>query len=345
VDAAWTGLTAAGHTTSTDTIVFGEIAPRGESKWGLFSGMKPLTFLQSMYCVNSSYHELRGAVAKLQGCPTTAAGSRRFRAQNPALFEASGVSDHPYMRWYAPNHEPNPDPTNGSSTVDYTSLGTMGNLTRGLDRLNSVYGSRTHFPIYDTEFGYITSPPKRSPDPTSKTRVLYLSPSIAADYMNWAEYISWRNPRLRSFQQYLLYDPERPTRANDWGGFASGILTWNGAQKATYYAYRLPLYLPATTARPGHALEVWGCVRPAPFAVLDTGAPQTAQLQFEPKGSGQYSTVATVTTGPGQSCYFDDHITFPSSGSLRLAYAYPSTEPAPAGGITVYSRVVGVAVH
>ena len=72
------------------------------------------------------------------------------------------------MRWYAPNHELDPDPTNGSITADYTSLGVIGNLGRALDRLQRVYGSDTRFPIYDTEFGYITSPPKRSPDPGSQ---------------------------------------------------------------------------------------------------------------------------------------------------------------------------------
>ncbi len=344
VDSAWAGLSATGHPASTDTIVFGELAPRGQSYWGVFSGMKPITFLQSLYCVDSSYHELRGGIAHLEGCPTTAAGSRRFRAQNPALFQASGVSDHPYMRWYAPNHETNPDPTNSSPTADYTSLGVIGNLTRGLDRLEGKYGSSMRFPIYDTEFGYITAPPKHSPDPTSGIRVLYLSPAVAADYMNWAEYISWRNPRLRSFMQYLLYDPLPPRRSNDWGGFASGILTWNGVQKATYYAWRLPLYLPVTKARPGHSLEVWGCVRPAQLATLDTGAPQTAEIQFAPKSTGQYATLATVTIGQGESCYFDDSLTFPSSGSVRLAYTYPAVEPAPAGGVQVYSRVIQVTV-
>src|SRR5947209_15883333 len=201
---AWRSLQATGHGPATDTIAFGELAPRGESFWGVFSGMKPLTFLRALYCVDSSYHPLRGAAARIRGCPTTPAASKRFRAQNPALFHASGVSDHPYMRWYKPNREQNPDPVNHSSTADYASLGVIGHLTGALDRLQRVYGSRTRFPIYNTEFGYITSPPKHSPDPTTSVRVIYLSPAVASDYMNWAEYLSWRNPRIQSFQQYLI---------------------------------------------------------------------------------------------------------------------------------------------
>ena len=345
LDAAWSSLQATGHATSTDTIVFGELAPRGQKFWGVFSGMTPLAFLRALYCVNSSYRELRGSAARIRGCPVATAGSRRFRSQNPALFQASGVSDHAYMRWYRPNAELDPDPTNGSPTRDYTSLGVIGNLTRALDSLQRVYGSHTRFPIFDTEFGYITSPPKRSPDPDASTKVIYLPPATAAAYMNWAEYISWRNPRLQSFAQYLLFDPLRPTRSNDWGGFASGLLTWNGAQKTTYYAWRLPLYLPVTEARAARSLEVWGCVRPAQFGWLDTGATQTAEIQFAPRSSGEYATLETVAVGDGDNCYFDQRVTFPSSGTVRLAYTYPASEPAPAGGVQVYSRTVRVTVR
>jgi hypothetical protein len=343
--AAWNALMATGHGPSSDTIVFGELAPRGQSYWGVFSGMTPLAFLRALYCVGSGYRPLRGTAAKIRGCPSTAAASRRFRAQNPALFQATGVSDHPYMRWYPPGHEPGPDPTNGLPTRDYASLGVISNLTRALDRLQHAYGSPTRLPVYDTEFGYITSPPKRSPDPTSSKKIVYLSPATAGSYMNWAEYISWRKPRLQSIMQYLLYDPSRPTRSNDWGGFASGLLSWTGAQKLTYDAWRLPLYLPVNRARKGRSLEVWGCVRPAQPGWLDSGVPQTAEVQFAPSGGAQYTTLDTVTIGRGQSCYFDTQMTFPSSGSVRLAYAYPSAEPAPAGGGQVYSRSVQVTLR
>ena len=123
------------------------------------------------------------------------------------------------------------------------------------------------------------------------------------------------------------------------------MLTWNGAQKATYYAWRLPIYLPAATARRGHALEVWGCIRPAVFGFLDTGIPQTAQIQFAPKGSGQYAPLQTVTIGAGSRCYFDVHLTFPSSGTVRLAYNYPPGDALLGNGFEVVSRSVSVTVR
>jgi hypothetical protein len=327
LDAAWAALQASGHTPATDTILFGELAPRGAKRWGVFSGMKPLVFLRALYCVDSRYRPLRGTAARVRGCPTTTAGSRRFPAQHPALFAATGVSDHPYMRWYPPNVEVDPDPTNGSSTADYASLAVIGNLGGALDRLQRVYGSHTRLPIFDTEFGYITSPPKRSPDPASRGEVLYVSPATAAFYMNWAEYISWRNPRIRSFAQYPMYDPFRPLPSNGYGGFASGLLTWNGVPKATYDAWRLPLYLPVTSERPGQALQLWGCVRPAQYGAHDSGAAQTAQIQFARSPSAAFTTIQTVTLSGSGSCYFDVRVRFPASGTVRLSFGYPPADP------------------
>jgi hypothetical protein len=325
VDAAWAGLAAAGHTPATDTILIGEFAPRGENRWGVFSGMTPLVVLRALYCVDTAYRPLRGTAARIRGCPTTPAGARRFRSQHPALFAASGIADHPYSRWYPPNFERNPDPTNGVSTAGYASLAVIANLGRGLDRVERVYGSSTRFPIWNTEFGYITSPPKRSPDPGSRRTVLYVSPSVAADYDNWAEYISWRNPRLTSFAQYPVFDPVRAARSNDWGGFASGVLTFAGTPKATFAAWRLPLFLPVTSARPGRALEVWGCVRPARFAAGDRS--QTADIQFAPGTSGAFTTIQTVTLSDPSNCYFDVRVKFPGSGTVRLSYDDSPLDP------------------
>ncbi len=346
VDAAWAGLTAAGHGPGTDTILFGEFAPRGENRWGVFSGMTPLNFLRALYCVDSSYRELRGAAARLRGCPTTPAGSRRFRSLHPALFAASGVADHPYSRWYPPNVEVDPDPTNGVSTAGYASLAVIANLGRALDRVQRVYGSSRRFPIWSTEFGYITSPPKRSPDPRSRRRVLYVSPSVAAGYDNWAEYISWRNLRVRSFAQYPLYDPVRAARSNDWGGFASGLETFAGVPKATYAAWRLPVFLPVTSGRRGRSLEVWGCVRPAGVALRGGGSPQTAEIEFAPGMSGAFTTIQTVTPSDPSNCYFDVRVKFPGSGTVRLSYDDSALDPTlTADPGQIESRPVQISFH
>ncbi|MBV8217180.1 MAG: hypothetical protein JO325_01850, partial [Solirubrobacterales bacterium] len=267
-------------------------------------------------------------------------------------FAASGVADHPYSRWYPPNVETDPDPTNGVSTAGYASLAVIANLSRALDRVQRVYGSRTRFPLWDTEFGFITSPPKRSPDPGTHGKVLYVSPSVAAAYDNWAEYISWRNPRLRSFAQYPLYDPVRAARSNDWGGFASGLLTFAGIPKAVYAAWRLPLFLPVTSARRGRSVEVWGCVRPAQYAAVGAGpsagaaALPAAEIQFAPGTSGAFTTIQTVTLGDLTNCYFDVRVKFPGSGTVRLSYDDPPLDPTlTAGSGQIDSRPVQISLN
>jgi len=243
VGQAWNSLQATGH--GADTILIGEFAPwglamRGTPKRpqglpGQFGQTKPLSFLRTLYCVDSSYRPLQGSAARSVRCPTTAAGSRAFWRNNPGLFDATGLADHPY--------------------------------------------------------------------------------------------------------------PHALPKDMGGGGFASGLLFSTGQAKATYAAYRLPLFLPANAGRRGRALEVWGCVRPARYEIFDTGSPQSAQIQFAPRGGG-FTTLQTVLVSDPADCYFDLRIKFPSSGTVRVAYTYPTVGawPAPVG-TTVYSRSVAVTIR
>jgi hypothetical protein len=344
VDQAWDALRATGH--SGDTVLIGEVAPHGlsgpatrshpQGLPGDFGQTKPLQFIRTLYCVDSGYRELRGATARAVGCPTTAAASRRFRAQNPALFDATGFADHPYLENEPPNLEQSTDP-------DIATLPRLPNLELELDRLQRLYGSPRRPPIYDTEFGYITNPPNRGSDVT---------PATAAYYLDWAEYLSWKQPRVATTMQYLLYDPSSAGGIPGDGGFSSGLLFSSGRQKPAYAAYRLPLYLPVTSTQRGRTLEVWGCVRPARYAIPDTGQPQTAQIQFAPSSSGPFRTVATETIADPDNCYFDVRVRFPGSGVVRLAYTYPpgsslslAADGGPVAGTSVDSRTVQVTLR
>jgi hypothetical protein len=80
--AGWSALGATGH--AHDTILIGELAPRGHDNPGTLLGTAPLRFLRALYCVDATYHPLRGSAAATRGCPTSAAGSRAFRPQTPA---------------------------------------------------------------------------------------------------------------------------------------------------------------------------------------------------------------------------------------------------------------------
>ncbi|MBV9003285.1 MAG: hypothetical protein JO181_01410, partial [Solirubrobacterales bacterium] len=185
LNAAWSGLQATGH--GRDTILIGETAPRGaDHPIGNFNGVKPLRFLRALYCVDSSYRQLRGLAAAERGCPTSAAGSRRFRAANPALFQATAFADHPYTKQgaeVAPNVPTTSDPRRFRSDPDYADLPVVPRLEGVLDRLQRIYGSRTRFSVWNTEYGYRARPPDAHAN---------ISQATASYYLNWAEYLSWR---------------------------------------------------------------------------------------------------------------------------------------------------------
>ena len=322
LDAAWSALQSTGH--QHDTVLIGEIAPRGQTvgnQPGNFSGMVPLRFIRALYCVDSSLRPLSGAAATARSCPSTSAGSEAFVREHPALFQASGFAFHPYPQGFAPNVRTPDEP-------DYADLPQLGPLERTLDGAMAAYGSHVQLPLYDTEFGYQTSPPD--------TQAGTVSPGVAAEWLNWAEYLHWRNPRIASYDQYLMRDPVPPPGGGPYTAFATGLQTYTGQDKPTLASFTMPLYLPATKTASGHPLEVWGCVRPATTAARTSHRPQFVQIQYRSGPAGPCKTVDRVRL-PKAYCYFDVRTTFPGSGSVRLSWSYPH-------GPVINSRIVAVTV-
>ena len=274
---------------------------------------QPLPFIRTLYCVDSSYHELRGTAAKNAGCPTTAAASRSFRKNNPVLFNASGVGDHPY-----PN---NGSPINDGKGPNYAAFPDLPQHGAGARRREQ--GLRVRQALLDLQRRVrLHHQPAGAQDKTHN----YVSPATAAYYINWAEYLSWKSPRIASTMQYLLNDPP-PTQAI-YNGFASGLYFSNGKPKATLPAYGMPLYLPKTSLRNGQSAEVWGEARPAHFMNLDSHQTQTVEIQFQAGGHGAWSTLDTVKSNG----YFDVHVAFPGGGNVRLQLHLSRHRHVPAGG-------------
>jgi hypothetical protein len=169
--------------------------------------------------------------------------------------------------------------------------------------------------VYSTEFGYQTSPPD--------TQTGEVSPGEAARWLNWSEYLTWRMPRMLSFDQYLLFDA-LPVPHKPYQSFASGLGTYAGTLKPGYYAFRMPIWLPQSSAKVGAPLEVWGCVRPAKTSAMLKRAP--AEIQFQARHSDSWRTIATVSTRTRDG-YFDVREHFPSGGSVRIRWK-PPTGPA-----------------
>ena len=288
-----------------------------------------LDFMRAVYCLSPNYQKLTGSTAKLYGCPTTAAAASKFRAQNPALFTATGFAIHAYDSKQAPNQNPS------SINPSYATFPVLNRVLAALDRATRAWGSGKHYSIYNDEYGYITSPPapKGKGDP---------SEAVAAAEINQAEYISYKNPRIAAYGQYLINDPI-PTAEQIGGGFASGLYTSKGKPKASLAAYRLPVFLPKTSVKAGQSVEVWGGARPV---ALSSGSPGPVSIQMQKSGKGNWTTIQTVKVAK-RTGDFDIHTKLPYSGNLRLAYTYPQTEtllPPNVAGSTIVGRTVKVTV-
>jgi hypothetical protein len=327
LNAAWNGLNSSGH--GHDTLLIGETAPRGlNHPIGVFGGVKAIRFVRALYCMGTNLQPLRGAAATARSCPTTNSGTAAFRSQNPGLFQVTGLADHPYSQGRGPVAAfpgPVPDP-------DYADFINLPRLESTLDTIFRRYGSSKRLPVWNTEYGLWTNPPNT---------YTFNSPDTVSYYINWTEYLSWRSSRIQSFMQYLLVDPIMKN-------FASGLEFWPGnKKKSTYSAFRLPLYLPVTSARKNTGLEVWGAARPAKFY----GG--SVKVQFQAGSRGPFTTLTTLTPSNSEQ-YFDTRIKFATSGTVRLAYTFPTSPPsstsvnpflqAPGNvaGATVYSRLVTI---
>lgn len=318
LNAGWSALKQTGH--NRQTVIAGSLSQDGSAPpVGAVNTTAPLTFMRALYCLNGSYQQLRGNAAASIGCPTTKAASKKFRANNPALFNATGVGVHPYPYHQPPNKAQFPDP-NG---VEFSEIP---NLISLLDRANKVYGSKKRMLAYNTEYGYQVGPPGG-----------YVNATQGAQYINWAEYLSYKNPRIASYDQFEL---------QDFNGFPTGLIYGNGTPKLSWAAYRMPIWLPVTSTRRGRALEVWGGARPANFARIFTGKAQYVSIQFAPGGSGNFRQIKYVKITNGRG-YIDVKVKFPGGGQVRLAWTYPSVnalinplDPAR----TVYSRTTSISL-
>jgi hypothetical protein len=306
VDASWSGLKASGH--GNDTILIGETASGGITR--------PLTMLQSLYCVDGANRPLRGASAAALGCPTS--GNRaQFVAAHPGLFAIGGWAHHPYSFDQPPNHRYN---LPGAITLQ-----NLGSLESELNRVFALDGKsrRGGVPLYLTEFGYKSDPPNP---------FVHTSLSQQAMWLNQGEYMSWSYPYVRSLAQFELVDapPQTSSPVGSrayWSTFQSGLIETDGQYKPSYGAYRIPIWVPR--ARHGPRVTVWGQLRPADHHVV-----QYAVLEFEPRGASAFSQLAELQTSSSQG-FLLAHVAIPSAGQLRLAWLDQA-------GAIEYSRTVAI---
>ena len=315
VDAEFAGLRQSGHTTASDTILIGELAPEGSESRKTTSATPPIPFLRALYCVDAGYHPLRGVAAQQLSCPTSGSPSA-FAGAHPGLFEVTGFAHHPYS-FFLP-------PAASMSDQDFAPLSDLSRLETGLDRIFSGYGVHRQLPLYLTEYGYETNPPNPFRG---------IPPATQARYLDQAQYMAWKDPRVRALSQFLLVDsaPDRkfpPGTIGYWSTFQTGLVYQGLKQKPSFSSYPLPIWIPQPRVHGGDSVFVWGMLRAAP-----NGTKQQAKIQWEGTGGG-YRTVATVsTTDP--SGFLTAKVNLPGSGKVRIDWVSPQ-------GKTMHSRAAAV---
>ena len=318
VDSIYLGLSLSGH--QGDTILIGELAPKGLSVKGETRSIKALRFVRLLYCVDRSLRVLRGAAAEAQGCPASG-DPADVLAAHPALFAATGFAHHPYALLDPPDRR--------SKDRDFVTIADLSRLTGTLDRIFRRYGRsrRGGVPLYLTEYGYQTNPPDRFSG---------FSWRLQAQFLNHGEFLAYRNRSVKVVTQFLLVDDAPtaglpPSDPNYWGTFQTGLITQDGVRKPSFAAYRLPIHVTPSTVRKGGRVRVWGLVRPAA-----TGTRARVHVQLRRRGSRAFRRVASVRTNARG--FVDTRLRLRSSGHLRLTWRSPS-------GAVLASRAAAVRVR
>jgi len=225
-----------GH--SGDRVYIGETAPVGGSGSSLAAGKNaPRSFLRSVFCLRSNGTAL---VDSRIGC----------KKSFPRL-KVNGVAHHPYTLGAGA-------PPFARTGEDDITIGFLSRLTGVLSQAakRKRISSTAANSIYFTEFGYQTNPPDDS---------FGVSWAKQAEYINQADYISYRLKQIKGVSQYELYDDIAKA------SFNTGLYTCRFSdscgttrKKPAYAAYRLPLYVvSAPTKSDTSRIRIFGWARPA----------------------------------------------------------------------------------
>ena len=286
VRAAILGLRASGH--GSDEILFGETAPIGRSSGPAASRPTPPgTFLRDALCIDSRGRALRSRALDCRG----GFGGR---------LAVTGVAHHPYTRG---GSQP---PTSKGSSTEIT-ISSISRLKTILRQAGSKRRIPRNLPIQYTEFGFQTNPPDG---------LFGVSLAKQAAWINESDFIAWHDSRVRAVAQYEMRDEA------SLSAFQSGLRFIDGRAKASWAAYRLPLWV----AKRGSKLLVWGQLRPAA-----DGAVEQVDIQNATGARGPFTSVRTLQVTSRKGFF---NVMLPKrAGVWRVSWT-PST-----GGGAILSRV------
>jgi hypothetical protein len=277
LNAAYGGMQRSGH--GGDQLLVGELLPFSRSSRNSNKKIRPIAFLRELACVDSHYRPFRGSTARKRGCSG-------FKS-----IPGTGLAYHPYTLAGGPNVK--------TPNKDDASIRDLGRLKTAISRLRGHHRIRSYWPIWITEFGFQSRPPDPYATPLGKI----------PGFMGEAEWLAYKNPRVRTFAQYPLVDD--PGRID---GFQSGLRFHNGkAKRGVYAAFQKPFFARYSGSR----VELFGGIRAEP------GARVTVQTKNGRKAKWQ--TVRTVTLN--SRGYFDIRAKL-SRASKRYFRFFAAGQPA-----------------
>jgi hypothetical protein len=176
-------------------------------------------------------------------------------------FAIDGISDHPYT--YAAMAAPSAFHGKAGDAP----IGAVDHLVKLVDTAAHYGIVPRRLPVYLTEFGFQTHPP----DPYG------VSLQLQARYLNYSDWIAFRNPRIASVAQYELNDDPRVAVFN------TGLRFAGGRPKPALAAYALPIYVQRLS---DGGARIFGLVRGARYATV----------QIQNRRSTSFRTVSVVRT-------------------------------------------------
>ena len=244
--AGYAGLKAAGL--KSPQVLFGETSPFGQDRANVrLEGTKrevaPLAFMREALCLNSHYR----------------------KASTCGKLQIAGYAHHPYTypAVQGPYYRP--------PERDEVTIGSLVRLSNALALAARAHAIPAHLPIYLTEYGV-----------ESKPNSLGVSLTQQAEYDAISEKISWEDPQVVAFSQYLLRDENAHSGLT---GYRTGLETLGGGRKPLFYAFPVPLVV----SRTGSGYSLWGLVRPAARVTR-------VRIYIELRGSRHFRSLATART-------------------------------------------------
>lgn len=256
--AAYEAMRATGH--RSHKLLIGELMPRTPARVDP-NTTRPVAFLRAFFCLDGKGKPMKGKTASSHDC-------KKFKK-----IATSGLAYHPYRLSGGPLDK-------DKVSKDNAPINYLARIQRVLDQANKQKRlSARKLQIYNSEFGFQSDPP----DIFAGTPI-----SRIPSYLNISEYLSWIDPRVATYSQYLIVDDA------DLAAFQTGLFFNDGTPKpGVLAAFQTPMV--AMTTRSKNRVSIWGGAR------ANTSSRVSIEIQYA--NGAEWKTAKTVSA-KGSHGYF-----------------------------------------